>query len=506
MHRGHLARIAVVLALVVAPLAPIVLAEEPPEPRRQTTEHLDERLARLVADSGAPAGAADDRWVNVLLTLKGDAEPPASVDPDQVITRADSRLVEAEVPVSAIGELANHPRFESVRIDGEWSLGNTRVADGVAAIGATALHARGLTGESVSVGVIGSGFHPGDAEIAPSVAAYRPFDGTGADWRHGTAVASVVADVAPDADLHLAAVGRTTTREEYAAAVEWLEARDVDVIIDAGSYFGPPGDDGIETIAATVAADTLFVTSAGNYARRHWQGVHDASSGEGWVSVAGERQGNFLNDGDAFAGRVRVGLQWNGTAPDDAYALYLLRRQWGEDEVMAVATGGGYADLRTRVPRGRYYVAIRDVNASGVTRVEVFANRVLSHRSPAGSITAPGTVESAFVVGALEDGTVASYSSRGAVDAVAPASVALSGVTDTNGTSYAAPYAAGLAALLYQEYELSPGATAAVLRESAVDVGPPGVDAAAGHGRLDAMAAYRLAAIRSRYRAVNASV
>ncbi len=507
MHRGVLARLGVVLLLVAAPLAPLALVDEPrPTADRSTdlgTERALEQLRWLPPGGGTPDGDALDaeRTVSVELTLAEGTRLPAAIDPEQVYTRADSRLVAAQVPARAIRALGHHPRFESVTVNTEVSAGEARVADGVAALGAASLHARGITGESASVGVIGTGFRPGHAEVAGSVATYRTFEAGDADWRHGTAVASVVADTAPGADLHLAAVGPTTTRSEYAAAVSWLRENGVDVIVDAGSYFGEGGGEGsIAAVAERAADDVLFVTSAGNYARRHWRGVHVAGGGPNWVSFADGEQGNFLAGGDRFGGQVRVGLQWDGAGAPDGYDLYLLREQWGDDEVMAVAEGaGGAARLETSVPPGRYYLAVRAVNASGVNRVELFANRRLAHRTAAGSVTAPGTVDSVFVVGAASGDAVAPYSSRGsAVDAVAPASVAMAGLADTNGTSYAAPYAAGLAALVYQEHDPRPRSVAAMLRVSARDVGAPGFDAAAGHGRLDAPGAYRLARAWSR--------
>lgn len=517
MTRGVLAPVAVVLLLAVAPLAPIVVFDDAPSGPGATHPAYDERLERLLTDEDTDdAGATTaDRRVTVVLKLERGATLPDAVDPDRVYTREGSRLLQAEVPMSAVRELGRHPEFQSVRIRQGRPDDDPRVAGGVSVVRADALHRRGLTGENVSVGIIGSGFRPGDPEVAGSVAAYRTFDADSPDWRHGTAVASVVADTAPGADLHLAAIGEATTRGEYADAVAWLQANDVDVILDAGSYFGESGDGtgDVASVAARAANDTLFVTTAGNYAQRHWAGIHDASDGTGWVTFADGDQGNVLNGGDAFAGRVRVGLRWSGGPGVDGYDLYLLREQFGEDEVVAVAEGGAdgapVAQLDATVPRGRYYVAVRDGNATGVTHVDLFANRRLHHRTPAGSVTAPGTADSVFVVGATHNGSVAAYSSRGgsgsSVDAVAPASVSVAGLSDTNGTSYAAPYAAGIAALLYQRYDMRPATTAAVLRESAVDVGAPGVDQAAGYGRLDALGAYQLTVAWHRFESVNAS-
>lgn len=58
------------------------------------------------------------------------------------------------------------------------------------------------------------------------------------------------------------------------------------------------------------------------------------------------------------------------------------------------------------------------------------------------------------------------------------------------GTSYASPYAAGVAALLIAANPgITPGLVEAALQESAVDLGAPGYDIVTGHGLVDAGAA-----------------
>jgi subtilisin family serine protease len=132
----------------------------------------------------------------------------------------------------------------------------------------------------------------------------------------------------------------------------------------------------------------------------------------------------------------------------------------------------------------------------------------------AGTVGSPAGYPEAVAVGAVDsDGGVPSFSSRGPVvwqdtDGLGPAAgtrlqkpdlVAPGvGITSTvgagylaySGTSMAAPHVAAVAALVRQlNPALGPQSVADVLRDSAVDVAAPGVDAATGTGRLDALRA-----------------
>jgi hypothetical protein len=111
----------------------------------------------------------------------------------------------------------------------------TLVSEGVADIGADRLHAEGVTGTGVKVGIIDGDFDPTNPEVAPNLVAYRSFAfGQEVGWEpptattenHGTAVAEVVLDVAPDAQLSFAHARDIVS---WHAAMTWLlEDQDVD--------------------------------------------------------------------------------------------------------------------------------------------------------------------------------------------------------------------------------------------------------------------------------------
>lgn len=483
----------VVVALLLAPVAVGVAFDDGPDGE-------DLQLAGSIAaqeDQLSSAEHADipsvDHEVEVVVEFDRGTQNiprPESFAVERVYTREGERLMQGSAPLSTVQLLSEHPMTRSIRITSRGPMADDPVSAGVDTIGAGSFHARNVTGRNVTVGIIDSDFRVSHPDIAGNVGAFRSFS-RGGDWRHGTAVASVVADTAPGARLHLAAVGSTTTTDEYRRAVEWLKGNGADVIVDAGSYYGQPGDGSgeIASIAANASNDTVFVTSVGNHAKRYWRGNH---SGPGYVTFeAGDVQGNWLADGEAFSGPVDVSLRWEQDRANVDYDLVLMRDRPGQDAVVERATGHDgrpYEYLHADVPEGRYYVAVRTGDATpNATRLELFANRDLAYRSSGGR-TAPATAEGVLSVGASRNGSVRPFSAHDP-DLVAPDTVDVRGISVEGGTSFAAPYVAGVAALVLQENpEISPRDVRALLRMTATDIEEPGVDSLSGRGRLNAAA------------------
>ncbi len=424
----------------------------------------------------------------VLESISTGGAPQGTFQLHRIVQHNDTRVVYGSIPMGSIRPFMRATNATTVQIRNGPRRTSGHQAAGIARVNATAVHEHGITGENVTVGIIDSGFRPSHPEIAGNVDSYARF-GQPTDAEHGTAVASVATDTAPNASLALAAIGAETTPTEYQRAVSWLNQSGVDIIIDAGSYYSQPanGSGAIDRIVRSTADDTLFVTSVGNHRLRYWNGTHTTGK---WVSIANNTQVNPLNDGQPFSGSVSLTLRWNRTAPE--YELSLYRRQPGTDAIVAETTGTGndsVAQLQTTVPHGTYYVSIERTastqNASALTALELFATRELGYRSPARPAS-PAIVDPVLSVGSYTDESVPDHSVSNP-SLVAPAAVAVDGLSVTGGTSFAAPYVGGVGALVMAaDRSIDPATVRTRLLASTDDVGTDTNATRSGTGLLNA--------------------
>ncbi len=376
-------------------------------------------------------------------------------------------------------------------------------SEGMALVGAGAFHAVGNRGSGVKIAVIDLGFGGLSTAQAqgdlPSSVITRDFTGTGiaTGISHGTAVAQIVHDVAPDAQLYLIKIANEVDLDN---AVSYCISEGVHVINHSLGWFNTNFYDGTGTIAAiarrATSAGILWVQAAGNSAQKHYGGTFTDTNADGWHDT----DVTFT----ATAGQqIILYLTWDSwPATADDYDLYLYGPT-GALVASSTATQAGTEQPTERITTtaassGTYRVRIQ--RASGAARrLSLFS--ILQEVSPvvsASSIPAPGNAAEVLTVGAIDwpnyaTGPIAPYSSRGPTgdgrqkpDLAAPANVT-TGVSFYNpfpGTSAAAPHVAGVAALLKAE---NPGLDRASLTSRilsfCVAMGDP---YAFGAGRLQA--------------------
>jgi subtilisin family serine protease len=367
---------------------------------------------------------------------------------------------------------------------GDWL--PTSGPSGAALVGATPWHEAGVTGRGVKVAIVDIGFDGYRSRLGselPAEIATASFRRDGAvetGSSHGTAAAEIVHDVAPGAELHLVAFDF-----DLWSVIDYLIAEDIDVVSFSIGYLSGPFD-GTSPIARAVqwALDEgiVWVTAAGNYARRHWGGFPADGDGDGWLDVApGERIDRFtVTPGGTFD----LHVSWLGDA-DLELCLF-------EDEEPLTCTTDvrGPGDrptekLEWRNPGGTrrtYGFGVRVVRGTA-RRVDVFAAGTsdLQFFQTEGSVLVPGDVVGAVTVGAVpwwDPTSPTATSSRGPTadgrpkpDVVGPAGVTTS-VGVLHGTSAATPHVAGITALLLQAYPATaPGAVPDLIRDRARSFG-----------------------------------
>jgi len=364
-----------------------------------------------------------------------------------------------------------------------------------------ALHDAGITGENVSVGVVDvTGFDPSHEALATRVVATRSF-GRGESIRngghddHGTAAASLVARTAPDADLHLATFD---TPAEYRRAVRWLLEQHVDVIVAPVSFYGTPGDGSAPVARAAArasAANTTFVAPVGNLAQGHWAGRYDDVRDSKLAFEGGTR--NYIQ---SETGReLTLWLSWDRAHADETYTASLY---WTDgNRTQLIARSRSYEGdavpnqrLSVRLEGGDYFVIVRGPDEATDARLELVSpTHRFQYTDPSGSIAAPATADDVIAVGAYDvrRDRPEPFSARGpttdgrvGVDVVAPDRLEAATRPDGFvGSSAAAPYVGGLAALISGVApNRSPAAVERLVEASARDVGRPGVDPHTGHG------------------------
>ena len=413
------------------------------------------------------------------------------------------------------------------------------VSEGGSVFGADQYHSAGYFGQGTKVAVIDLGFAGlTSAQTAGELSnVVYTFDYTGAgletEFNHGTAVAEIVEDVAPQADLYLLKI---SDEVELASAVSYCISVGIDVIVHSAGWYSTCFYDGTGFVSdiANNARDSgiLWVNAAGNQAADgHWQGGFVDADGDGNLDFAvGADSMGFPSDLDGWDEGIGVTLSggdtlhvlltwddWNytpGQGSDQNYELFLLDSggalvAWSAD--VQNGTQEPKEALSYTVPAGGVYeIIIYNYLAPAKPDLELFlyvnsqASTGMQYHQASSSIMTPANSPKVLAVGAInywvwETGSIASYSSRGPSNAsiysasiTKPDIVAPDGVTTYTygasafqGTSASAPHVGGAAALLLSE---DPTRTAdqlqTMLESEAIDMGTSGKDNIYGSGRI----------------------
>jgi len=448
-------------------------------------------------------------------------------DSEGNIEAQTSKQIQFTIPIKNLDLLSTIPQINKIKPPSlAWQQALSRnnvISEGVGFINADIVQKGGFTGAGVNVAVLDLAFDTSNNEILSNIQDIKVLRNSfgnnnvpemgnpgRSEHVHGTAVAEIIVDVAPDVKLYLYTIG---TEVEYQIAIDDIINRnDVDIDIVAMSLgWINYSTDGTSILTQKteelVANDIVTVISAGNYAKQHWQGNFVDEDDDGWHDFSDVD--NLQSFDVSKDQRLVVNLLWdreNGNTYDFDLILYdsELNEYVITSQNVQVSPDDQLLETISFVPdvAGVYHVGIHFDGAVLPSNVllEMFSpTHELEHFNTKSSVIVPTDADGILVVGAVHhgDASLEPFSSQGPTKEgrSTPHVMAGDAVTTTSysnpfyGTSAAAPHVAGVSALLLEEdSSLSPRQVINKIKKFA-DKGAVGLqtfDNIYGHGKVDA--------------------
>jgi hypothetical protein len=556
-RRGLFALAAVALLAGISTIA-TTAASASPSPIADTWLHATNGFRQLAPSShpklapsldGLVPGQADTKAAAAsgLSPVHTDAQGRVRVDVDGADTAAiDAAIrdvggedysvapgtIRADVPSIALGKLADDPRVAHVHEPR--SPQPDLISQGVQQTAASAMQANGNTGAGVKVAVVDLGFtglssaQTGGLLPATTNQSYCG-DGSPASLAgstsHGTGVAEIVHQMAPDAVLYLVCFDQDA---DLMPIVNYLSSQGVTIVNASwGNPIGGRGDGSGDSTTADGAikagrnAGQLWAVSSGNDGGHHYSFQATDADNDTAVElfhsslpVPGPDPTeiySFHLDPNAV---TDIFLKWDAwPVTNQEFAICLWHDAVTQSNEIGCVSEGQSTSPSEPVDAGQldnaqvgnfteYKLAILRVNATTIQpRMDLYfmGGATNLEATTPGAISDPASSPSAFAVGAydvLAPGNIEPYSSDGPTidgrmkpDIAGPDNVANDVFNPFRGTSAAAPHVTGAAALVKSANPtMGADQLQTALRNLAIDAGPAGPDNSFGVGRLNLQA------------------
>jgi len=386
-------------------------------------------------------------------------------------------------------------------------------SQGVGIMGAEDMQALSFGGAGVKIGVIDLGFanytNAQSSGDLPTVLSIVDYTGTGVGGiNHGTSVAEIVYDMAPDAELYLAKVN---TSIQLDAAMNDMAAAGVSIINHSVAWFGAAFYDGTGSICGTTnaaeSAGMLWVNAMGNSRNAHYLQTFTDLDGDLKHDFVGSPVQNYNTIALTANSTISLILNWDAypTTRDIDYNFYLYDHLPSTSSVPVASSenpqkrpyNNAPLEIITYTPSvtATHYIVVEKTSGSTVNVPFTLFSTSSSFgvKTTASSLPQPADCSSSLSVGAvnLTDG-VEWFSSEGpTTDGRSKPELSATNRTITSqsasfaGTSGAAPHVAGAAALLLsQDGTLTTSQLRALLITDSKDVSSAGFDYRSGAGRV----------------------
>ncbi len=253
----------------------------PPSPEKKEANTLDSALQNSVAVDAFDAEQistekalgiwAGPRHVRLMLEAEELPQLPADVE----VELSGEGLYQLRVPRTQVETVAKLLGVERLRppLPHQPAV----FTEGLTPGGFFQWHGTSWTGSGIKIAIIDTGFagwqtlrNQGELPAFVSIRNFRA-DGNFEDGAHGSAVAEIVHDTAPGADIHLYTFD---TEMELSEAVNYARSQGVDIIVHSVSWFntGPGNGTGViaDIVRTATSSGILWVNSAGNQAQKHY--------------------------------------------------------------------------------------------------------------------------------------------------------------------------------------------------------------------------------------------